>query len=85
MLVILGAKQVNSISPFSQKIFAKMIIHSSHKYKNGLSEAAYMFYLGRNDGFCKETLSVIIQFLLCGCLCSKTIKVQLNICLLFDA
>ena len=26
-LVILGAKQVNSISPFSQKIFAKMIMN----------------------------------------------------------
>ena len=26
-----------------------------------------MFYLGRNDELCKETLSVIIQFLLCGC------------------
>ena len=38
-----------------------------------------MFYLGRNDELCEDTLSVIIQFLLCGCLYSKTNKVQSNI------
>ena len=53
--------------------------------QNGLSEAAYMFHLGRNYEFCKETLSVMIQFLLCGCLYTKTIKVQSNICLLYHA
>ena len=35
--------------------------------------------------FVKKLLSVIIQFLLCECLYSKTIQVQLNICLYRDA
>ena len=46
-----------------------------------------MFYLGRNDGFCKETLECNnpVSFMWVFFLYSKTIKVQLNICLLRDA